>query len=328
MSHLDFVLEHYLKSVNKYDIWEYGEQLRTIARKNNVWDKIAPSLIEAIKTSRDHTLRSSAMLLLQSAGESARPILPYLLEITSGEHDSNLASDAGSLIKTIAGTYKDEPDAVKEILYSLQSLADDRWSTFNEKRPLLYELAQLLEAVPDFPVSREAVLKEVNLTYRAINTTLANNIKKHGQDMLPERAFEILDNLHELNQVRFAAGLLSDTIKPIEFHIETGWQDNQQISRVLTELKTANPIIKSMYVFGSRAGVRTYRRDSDLDIAVILDLENDASGRDQWVTYRDQWTAWLSERLPYEIDLNWYIDAQATPEIHRGIFNGGYWGVS
>lgn len=324
MSRLETTLNRFLNSVNKYDIQEYAGQLRTLATRHNAWDIIAPYIIDAIKTSRNHIIRTSAMFMLCYAGEAARPILPYLIEINSYQHDSNLASNAARLIEAIARTYKDEPDTVQEILASLQDMVDERMYAFSGKTPLLYELAQLLEAVPNFPVSRDDVLKEVNLDYRAIDSTLAKKIRKNGQGVLPERAFEIIDNLEQLNQLRYAAKSLQHTIKPIEFHSETGWQDNEQIYRVLDEFRASHALVKSMYIFGSRAGTGTYRLDSDLDIAVILDLENDKSGRDEWFTYRSEWKAWLSERLPYEIDLNWYIDEDATPEIHRAISSGPY----
>ena len=43
-------------------------------------------------------------------------------------------------------------------------------------------------------------------------------------------------------------------------------------------------------------------------------------------TYREKhavWREWLAKQLPYEIDLNLYIDEETTPEIHNGLHTDG-----
>ena len=82
------------------------------------------------------------------------------------------------------------------------------------------------------------------------------------------------------------------------------------------------PLVKSAYIFGSRAG-NNFREDSDLDVAVELDVSSGDFNIDAaWILNRKKFVESLESMIPgFELDLQ-LLDNQNTPTIEKGIKQG------
>lgn len=103
--------------------------------------------------------------------------------------------------------------------------------------------------------------------------------------------------------------------------------DLEAIEAVLLDWARQDPILARIHLFGSR--VRDdHRPDSDIDIAVELDLSS-ARGVDfsggfaTFSRHSHRWEAELAERLPIPVDLEFYHGPEETPTLHAGLERSG-----
>lgn len=95
-----------------------------------------------------------------------------------------------------------------------------------------------------------------------------------------------------------------------------------QIGDVVSNWARGKPLIKRVYLFGSR--VRgDHKPTSDLDIAVELDRSaftgsDETGGLATWMFESEAWRNELKVLIPLEIQLVRYHPAQ-TPTVNRGI---------
>ena len=83
-----------------------------------------------------------------------------------------------------------------------------------------------------------------------------------------------------------------------------------ELHSVLSEWAAKNPLVARLWVFGSRAR-GDHRDDSDLDIAIELDLTaadgvDESGGFATWSFETDGWEEELANLLPFTIDLEQY----------------------
>lgn len=91
---------------------------------------------------------------------------------------------------------------------------------------------------------------------------------------------------------------------------------------VLVQWARAKPLVGKLFIFGSRAR-GDHRPDSDIDIAIELDMSadvgvDDSGGLATWMFEADGWEKELASLLPYKVDLEWFR-GHDTPTIQNGI---------
>jgi predicted nucleotidyltransferase len=82
------------------------------------------------------------------------------------------------------------------------------------------------------------------------------------------------------------------------------------------------PLINRLWIFGSRAR-DDYRRDSDLDVAIELDLSaidgcDDSGGLATWMFDTEGWLEELQDLSGLRVDLQQF-DGVSTPTIQAGL---------
>jgi len=98
--------------------------------------------------------------------------------------------------------------------------------------------------------------------------------------------------------------------------------DIDKIQEILTKWGKQKPLVKIIYIFGSRAR-GDHRPDSDLDIALELDNNEVPSGDESggiatWMFEAEEWRKELAELIPLEIQLEHY-EGKETPTIAKGL---------
>lgn len=99
-----------------------------------------------------------------------------------------------------------------------------------------------------------------------------------------------------------------------------------EIHRVLAQWAHAKPLVLRVHVFGSRAR-GTQRDDSDLDVAVELDLGSvpvvdESVGFSIWMFQTKGWKEELELLIPHRVQLEYY-QRKETPTIDRGVQESG-----
>lgn len=98
--------------------------------------------------------------------------------------------------------------------------------------------------------------------------------------------------------------------------------DPQQIGEILSEWAKGKPLVKRIFLFGSR--VRGDNRpDSDIDIAVELDpvafqCADDSGGLATWMFETQGWKGALQKLIPIPVQLERYHPNQ-TPTVASGL---------
>jgi len=98
--------------------------------------------------------------------------------------------------------------------------------------------------------------------------------------------------------------------------------DIETIKNSLSSWAAGKSLIGRLLIFGSR--VRgDHRPDSDLDIAIELDLSatsgiDESGGLASWMFETEDWEDELRAILPFEIDLEQYRGTD-TPTIHKAL---------
>jgi predicted nucleotidyltransferase len=91
---------------------------------------------------------------------------------------------------------------------------------------------------------------------------------------------------------------------------------------ILVEWARKNPLIKRIYLYGSRT-TDTHKGNSDLDVAVeIYRSNNDSNVLATWLHNKDGWTNELQSLLPYKLHLEWF-GGEETPTIEKALRGGG-----
>lgn len=95
-----------------------------------------------------------------------------------------------------------------------------------------------------------------------------------------------------------------------------------EIAAVLSDWARTKPLVKRVFVFGSRARGEE-RADSDLDIAVELDpvafpCPDESGGIATWMFETNGWKEELQSQFPFAVDLEQLCGAE-TPTIQRGV---------
>ena len=81
-------------------------------------------------------------------------------------------------------------------------------------------------------------------------------------------------------------------------------------------------LVGQLWVFGSRAR-GAHREDSDLDIAIKLDMQHSEVADDKdlcaWMFETESWASELQALVPFTIDLEQYSGPNDTPIIHAAL---------
>ena len=93
--------------------------------------------------------------------------------------------------------------------------------------------------------------------------------------------------------------------------------DIENIKNIIKSWAESEALIKSAYIFGSRAR-NDYKNDSDLDVAVEIHPLNDESSYAAWVFEKKKLKESLSKLIPYQLQLEQY-DGDDTPIIKGAI---------
>ncbi|MEL7536987.1 MAG: nucleotidyltransferase domain-containing protein [Pseudomonadota bacterium] len=94
--------------------------------------------------------------------------------------------------------------------------------------------------------------------------------------------------------------------------------ETAKIADVLCSWAEAQPLIREVYIFGSRARDE-HRPDSDIDVAVKVNkAAGDYDEYTTWVFESDRLEETLAALLPLDVDLEWY-DPEETPHVHAEI---------
>jgi uncharacterized protein len=94
--------------------------------------------------------------------------------------------------------------------------------------------------------------------------------------------------------------------------------DIVKIKEIIVEWAENEPLVKKVYIFGSRAR-HDYREDSDLDVAVEINkLPGDSNILATWMFESDKLKESLEPVLPYKLQLENY-DGDNTPKVEAGI---------
>jgi len=92
--------------------------------------------------------------------------------------------------------------------------------------------------------------------------------------------------------------------------------------RKLSAWASGQPLVNRLWVFGSRAR-DNYRPDSDLDIAIELDMSaaygaDESGGFATWALESSEWQHQLEELTGLRVDLQYYHGI-STPTIQSGL---------
>lgn len=95
-----------------------------------------------------------------------------------------------------------------------------------------------------------------------------------------------------------------------------------QAGEVLQKWAISKPLVARVWLFGSRVS-GTQRPDSDLDIAIELDMSarrgmDETGGMVTWMFETSEWESELSALLPFKIHLQ-QLRGTDTPVIHSAI---------
>ncbi len=98
--------------------------------------------------------------------------------------------------------------------------------------------------------------------------------------------------------------------------------NSSEAQEILAEWAKAKPLVGKLFIFGSRAR-DDYRPDSDIDIAIVLDMSaadgvDDSGGLATWMFETDGWENELEALLPFKVDLEQFRGSD-TPTIQKGI---------
>ncbi|WP_186123807.1 nucleotidyltransferase family protein [Burkholderia gladioli] len=92
--------------------------------------------------------------------------------------------------------------------------------------------------------------------------------------------------------------------------------DVQSAAAAISRWAATKPIIRRVFIFGSRAR-DDFRENSDLDVAIEIDGVN-GNALATWMFDTKPWYAEISALAPFEIDLE-FFDEEETPTIKAAI---------
>jgi uncharacterized protein len=98
--------------------------------------------------------------------------------------------------------------------------------------------------------------------------------------------------------------------------------DIDEIKKVVKAWAQNQPLIKRVFIFGSRARGDSQTK-SDLDVAVELHLgADDKSILSTWMFEEDEMKESLQELIPFNLQLE-LLDGQKTPHVFNGVKEAG-----
>jgi len=91
---------------------------------------------------------------------------------------------------------------------------------------------------------------------------------------------------------------------------------SKPLETVISDWAKSEPLIMKAYIFGSRHKGNA-REDSDIDVAVEIDVDGDESALSLWMDESERLSENLQRVLPCKLDLQWYGGENETPNIHE-----------
>jgi len=301
-------------AVNKYEIQYIASDLSMYS--GGKLTLILPDLLDLLQTaSIRHTL-SAVSDLITKTGRNARQAVPIYMDRLL-TNDQWLISGYRYALTQLGWTYKSKPDELATYIAELEAVIAEDDREIAKREAYTYQLAELVDHA-DMRITGDDVrtLLEKQI---AISMNIYNSLSWASNKS--EEIKQLTDALYNLNNRINRRKALQGTIHELIEHQKTGWHNHQQLYNVICTFLKQNPTVKQVKIFGSRSN-KTYRADSDLDIALVLQTKETEEALDIYRQHNQNWHQWFDEQLPYEIDLNLYVDEETTPEVHKGIHSG------
>jgi predicted nucleotidyltransferase len=300
--------------VNKYEIYDAGGALSVYS--GSKLSLILPDLIELLESSIIRYMRSVVTNLITKTGEGAREALPIFLShmLTS---DKWLISGYSYAIEQLGWTYKHQPRDLATYITHLEAIIEEDNGVIAMREHYTRQLAMLVDAADDIQHITGADVLAM-LEGRVVISNTVWNTCCTREDEVGQVATQLYKLEHHTNRRK----ALQEVLERLDFHSKTGWQSQSEIYQAVSTFLQQFPVVRAVKIFGSRAS-STYRADSDIDLALVLRIETPDEALETYRQNHQTWYAWLAKQLPYEIDLNLYVDKQTTPEIHNGIYGTG-----
>ena len=348
----------FISSNNKYGIMNQASMMGQYPGSKLAL--IVDDLIGMVKTGSS-VHRGQAAMLIAKTGQAARPAIPVILDAMF-TNDTYPFTHYENALERIAWAFKTDDAELNAIIAEIQAVIDNDTAMIARKPDFIEELATLVEASLPTQKAQQQQYEQERAAYEAalppkderprknafardpnkplspiqlspdvVRTSLEKQrvgivheawwkIESLARDgTLPQRADELNDILKKIRWQIERRTRLQRLLDNLTFHRKSGWQDRVEVNQTLGRMLDAVDAISTVILFGNRAS-REYRPDSDIDIAVVLNEELDA--QQIFREHQEEWTAWLSERLPFTVDLHLYIDEATTPTVHRGIKSG------
>jgi predicted nucleotidyltransferase len=313
----------FLKSVNKYeidvrglDLTYYGEALAFAI----------PRFIQVLRDTGNACMQTTRHLIsctasiLGSIGREARCAIPDLIRLLRFQ-DRIIRMSAFGAIVEIAEAFKEEPEVVDAIIEELESAAREMDAEIAQRETLIEELRSLLGETELERVNPKELDEKLHSQKWETVYWVSNAFLRYERQA-SERCRRLVRRFIALSETMLGREQLQDAVNEIEEKRRGGWQNMQEIILTVTNWASEkSPPIKVVYLFGSRVR-KDFTPESDLDIAIKLQLPAGDDEREFWIRNVDAWCQELEQRLPYKIDLHWLKDAEQTPEILRGVRQG------
>ena len=305
----------YRAEVNKYDIQFTGSDLTMFSGEKLAL--VLPEILDLLETATIRYTLSVAAELVSKTGRGARQAVPIIIKKML-TRDQWLLSAYATALERIGWIYQNDPDELATYIAELEAVIDDDEHEMTKREVYTRELAAEIDKSETITIITGDDVLALLENKRAI-TPKIKNATWSGDSHVKSLA----ELLYEIDLRANRRKKLQTIVEQLHYHDRTGWQDYRQVAGVAFEFLDQHPNVRQVKIFGSRAN-RTYRPDSDMDIALVLRVETTEEALEMYRQQHEQWRTWFSEQFPYEIDLNLYVDEETTPEVHNAITQPGY----